>query len=127
MGNNEGMKAIKWAYVYGQLDVEIFDTLDEAADMAEGASEYGSESLRYIEHDGNLYDIRWVDKRAAAKRAAQPPAPPVAPVVCYVEVRSPDGKWAMYEAARSMDAARRAADECMEVVGDDRVRLVPAG
>lgn len=118
------MKAIKWAVVYGRLEVDIFDTLDEAADDAEYASDYGHESLRYIEHDGNLYDIEWVDKRANAKRKANPPvlAPPV---VAYVEMLSPDGKWAVYEAVRSVEAARRSADECMEVVGDDRVRISP--
>lgn len=118
------MKAIKWAYVYGQLDAEIYDTLDEAANAAEYASEYGHDSLHYIEYDGTLYDINWVDDRAAAKRAARPPKPPLPPITHRVDIQSPDGKWVPYEGTRSLDAAQREADDCMEAVGDDRVRIV---
>ena len=121
------MKAIKWAYVYGSLDVEIFDTLNEAADMAEGASEYGSESLLYIEHDGDLYDINWVDDRADAKRAARPTPPPPPPVTHHVEVKSPDAKWVRYDGYRSEEATHRDVAELLEALGADRVRIVAVG
>lgn len=120
------MKAIKWAMVYGQIEAEVFDSLEEAADMAEGASEYGSESLLYIEHDGTLYDIDWVDDRAAAKRAERPPAPPARPFTHRMEVHEPvRGKWADYGGYRSVAEAQRDYYELVEVVGEDRVRLIP--
>ena len=117
------MKATKWAYVFGSLEVEIYDTLEDAADDAEYASDYGRESLSCIEYDGNLYDIWWVNDRARAKREASPPRPPAPPVTHRVEVKSPDGEWVVYTDCRSDAEAQREYDDCIDALSKDRVRI----
>lgn len=51
-------KAIKFAWRYHRLDVEAYPSLREAFGAAWEASESGSESLAYIEHEGHTYTLQ---------------------------------------------------------------------
>lgn len=104
--------AVKWAMRYYHLEVDWFDSLDEAVGVAGYASDDGQEALDCIEvfeDDGSyrrltddevfaLYRQREREQRAAA--------PPPKPVVARLYVTHPDGQrvlWSTFTAESDIE------------------------
>lgn len=90
------MIVLKWAWVYGSLHVEEFDSLDEAVRSAVYAAEAGDESLDYIEV---------IDDDGTSTRHERDSA-----VVRAVEEQQHEMDRAAYEAAPAVTHRIRAAN-----------------
>lgn len=124
------MTVLKWAWRYGSLGVDEFETLDEAVGAATYADDYGEEALdcfevwddaghRVIGHEEAL---RLVHERSDADDAARPKTPLN---VAVVRLTSPDGKVATYSGYPTTEKAEAAADEFRRLIGADRVKVDP--
>ncbi len=116
---------LKWAYRYGALAVEEFDSFDAAFEAAEWAADDGLESLHCIEGpdgvvpDGVLTRMRkerWERERAHIDEGPKP--------THGVSLTAPDGKdWAWYETFTSKAEAEAEAATLRALYGDDRVKI----
>lgn len=123
----EPLYVLKWAHRYGNLEVEDFDSVDEAVRAAAYASGAGEESLVGVEvvyEDGrteqveDVWDrIREVDKEHEADIAELPPT------VAAVDLKSPGGEWGAFRFFSDRADADRDAEELRETFGADRVRV----
>jgi len=120
---------LKWAHVYGCVEVEEFATLEDAVLAAEYASDAGTESLSCIEGpDGTVSADSYrviVDAEREAQRARWKAAEPDK---FRVSVFPPDGvtkreKWTVLDSFVGEREARALFDEMVLVVGADRVRF----
>lgn len=122
---------IKWAWRYGVLGAEGYDTVDDAIEAAVWASGAGKESFAAIEvvyPDGRtevLDDVgermRVVEDREEQERKGHPVS------TRRIDLRSPSGEWALYrDFVDPADAERDAAD-LAKTFGAERVRVRTLG
>lgn len=119
------MLVLKWAMVYGSLQVDDYETLDRAVSAAHYASNEGMESLRMIEvlnDDGTtrVYNREECDLLMQPLEDAETDAwKHHAPIIAIVEIALPaDGKRAQYEGHLSLDAAEKRREELAVFLGD---------
>ena len=128
------MKVIKWAYRYGALTSETFNSLDDAVSAASWASDAGEEALHSFEViDGEA--SRVIDKAEAfdlvhaysdAEYAKWCERTKDEPKITHViDVKGPDGVWAFWDNAHSLTEAHGKALEFSGLVGPDRVKIRP--
>lgn len=121
------IRVLKWALVYGRLEVEEFDNLDTALLSACERSDTGAESLECIEVF-NGFDRRFLAPRDVWERGyrlqaemqALVPAPP--PVEAVLEIRL-GSTWAVLDSFETLHEAHVCAGEWVERVGEARVRV----
>ncbi len=129
------MKVIKWAYRYGSLQAENFDTLEDAVAAASWASDAGEESLKSFEVFGDEY--RLIDEKEAydlmhaysdaeyekwRERTKDEPK-----VTHIIDVKGPNGVWACWQNGYGLDDASAKASAVAATVGAERVQVRPVG
>ena len=123
-------KAIKWAWRHFALEADVYDTLDEAIEAAVYASDYGSEALDCIEHEGERIteaseQYEAVERRILDEHMAWHRRDRTTPTH-RIQARHPDGKWVTLYAVTPpiSDALAEELAEFVEALGEDRVRVV---
>lgn len=120
---------IKWAWRYGQLQGDDFESLDEAVRMASYAIDASDESLHSFEvwdKDGyRLIPENEADKLVYAYwRASQSQSTPK-PVVAHVCITDPEGK-TLSEDYSSVEEAQAEVDRLKPFLGDRVYLETPA-
>lgn len=118
-------KAYKFAWVFGHLWVEEFDSLDDACKSAHECSDQGYESLAHIEFEGeeigwNHPEMERVESEREALREAVMDATPKA--THRLSVRSLRGEWADY-ATGTEESLETVRLELQAAFGEKRVVL----
>ncbi len=118
---------LKWAWRYGDLVVDEFESLYPALVAAGYAQDLGGEAIESIEivHEDGTRQVLGADEiisRIATLESSFSPAKPVGPVYVLC-LKAPDGSWAEYERFEDVEEADRARDRLVAVLGEGRVLL----
>lgn len=128
MTDQAPLMVLKWAWRYGVLDVDDFDSIDEAvrsAVWASGASEESFAGIEVVYEDGRteVVDVaeqwRKVEQEEEEERASYPPTK------ARLDLRSQQGQWALFRTFADAADAERDAAELRDIFGADRVRVRP--
>lgn len=114
-------KAIKFAWTYGHLRAEAFETLERAIRSSIYAEDWGHESLHHIDYGGEMVTRSSAEYVSIARYEAEAQALERAPRATHtLRVKSLEGKWATV-ASRSKDEMEKELLEWLAIV--DRKRL----
>jgi len=115
------VSVIKWAYCYGTLEAEDYDTLEDAVHMAGVAFDHGDESLLGIElADGTMLERAEVVHMYSATQEPYEPTP-IPP--WRLEVLAPNGKWGRVMLGEE-EPLNKEAERWRRLVAPKRVRIV---